>query len=331
MDPALLKEREAFLKKAKATPTVEKRKLKPGNAGSDANKSAKKAKPNKPAAQTPSPKVSLMDYKTSAGSSQYRFGVLAKIVKFLKTRHQGGINDPLLLEEILDETKQLDTTSKMRHWLSTEALINNPKVQVSVEDGVNKFCFKPKFNIHDRKGLLKLLKSYDLHGKGGILMEDVEESLPNAVDILDEKALAERIVFIIRPQDKKQVLFYNDRYCNFNVDEEFQKLWRSVAVEGLDEKKIEEYLTKQGFTSMDASGYRKVFAASDLGHHNISTEFQKLWRSVAVEGLDEKKIEEYLTKQGFTSMDASGYRKVVSLDLLGMQDLWICRADASIL
>ena len=38
----------------------------------------------------------------------------------LQARHQGGINDPLLLEEILDETKQLDITSKMRHLLATE-------------------------------------------------------------------------------------------------------------------------------------------------------------------------------------------------------------------
>jgi hypothetical protein len=29
------------------------------------------------------------------------------------------------------------------------------------------------------------------------------------------------------------------------VDEEFQKLWRSVAVESMDDQKIEEYLEKQ--------------------------------------------------------------------------------------
>ncbi|KAK3804093.1 hypothetical protein RRG08_053157 [Elysia crispata] len=255
MDPALLREREAFMKRAKATPTVEKRK-KPVESGTDANKSAKKVKLSKPSSSPAPPKTSPMDYKTSAGSSQYTSGVLFKIVKYLKARHQGGINDPLLLEEILDETKQLDITSKMRHLLATEALISNPQVQVSQEDGINKFCFKPKFNIHDRKSLVKLLRSYDLHGKGGILMEDVEESLPNAQKLM--KSLTEYIVVVTRPQDKKQVLFYNDRYCRFNVDEEFQKLWRSVAVEGLDEKKIEEYLTKQGFTSMDATGYRKV-------------------------------------------------------------------------
>jgi len=41
------------------------------------------------------------------------------------------------------------------------------------------------------------------------------------------------------------VLFYNDKTANLAVDDEFVKLWRSVAVENLDEEKIEEYLEKQ--------------------------------------------------------------------------------------
>lgn len=34
------------------------------------------------------------------------------------------------------------------------------------------------------------------------------------------------------------------------IEEEFQKLWRSVAVDGIDDNKIEEYLEKQGIRSM---------------------------------------------------------------------------------
>lgn len=48
------------------------------------------------------------------GSSQYRFGVLAKIVKHMKTRHQDGDDDPLSLEELLDETNQLDIGSSVK-------------------------------------------------------------------------------------------------------------------------------------------------------------------------------------------------------------------------
>lgn len=46
--------------------------------------------------------------------------------------------------------------------------------------------------------------------------------------------------------DKKKVLFYNDRSADLQVDEEFQKLWRSVAVDAMDDAKIDEYLEKQG-------------------------------------------------------------------------------------
>lgn len=45
--------------------------------------------------------------------------------------------------------------------------------------------------------------------------------------------------------DKKKILFYNDRTANFVVDDEFQKQWRAVAVESMDDAKIEDYLEKQ--------------------------------------------------------------------------------------
>lgn len=45
--------------------------------------------------------------------------------------------------------------------------------------------------------------------------------------------------------DKKKIMFYNDKTANLSIDEEFQKLWRSVAVENMDDQKIEEYLEKQ--------------------------------------------------------------------------------------
>ena len=40
-------------------------------------------------------------------------------------------------------------------------------------------------------------------------------------------------------------MFYNDKAANLGLDDEFQKLWRSVAVESMDDQKIEEYLEKQ--------------------------------------------------------------------------------------
>lgn len=52
--------------------------------------------------------------------------------------------------------------------------------QVVQDEGVTKYSYNPTYTIKDRKALLNLLKRFDLHGEGGILMEDVEESLPHA-------------------------------------------------------------------------------------------------------------------------------------------------------
>ena len=40
----------------------------------------------------------------------------------MKSRHMEGLDHPLTLDEILDETNQLDVTSKTKQWLLTEAL-----------------------------------------------------------------------------------------------------------------------------------------------------------------------------------------------------------------
>jgi transcription initiation factor TFIIE subunit beta len=53
-------------------------------------------------------------------------------------------------------------------------------------------------------------------------------------------------------KEKKKVLYFNDVKSNENlqIDEELIKHWRDVAVEGLDENKIDDYLEKQGIASM---------------------------------------------------------------------------------
>ncbi|KAK7867529.1 hypothetical protein R5R35_009426 [Gryllus longicercus] len=250
MDPALLRERELFKKRALTTPTVEKKKKEPDVFKDD---SKKKLKP--PTSNNSAPKLDMVNYKTMAGSSQYKFGVLAKIVKHMKTRHQEGDDHPLTLEEILDETNQLDVGSKVKQWLLSEALINNPKIEVTPE---NKFIFKASYKIKDKKSLLRLLKQHDLKGLGGILLEDVQESLPHCDKAL--KSLQNEIIYVVRPMDKKKIVFYNDKTAVLPVDEEFQKLWRSVAVDCMDDQKIEEYLERQGIRSMQDHGPKKPLA-----------------------------------------------------------------------
>lgn len=134
----------------------------------------------------------------------------------------------------------------------SEALPNNPKLE---QPETGRFQFKPLYKIRDGKSLLKLLKQHDLKGLGGVLLDDVQESLPHCDKIL--KARAPDIVFITRPIDKKKILFYNDRAANFAIDDEFQKLWRGATVDAIDDNKIEEYLEKQGIRSMADHGIRK--------------------------------------------------------------------------
>ncbi|CAB1327132.1 unnamed protein product [Coregonus sp. 'balchen'] len=173
--------------------------------------------------------------KALTGSSGYKFGCLAKIVNYMKTRHQRGDTHHLTVEEILDETKLLDIGMKQKQWLMTEALASNPKIDV--RDG--KYAFKPKYHLKDKRALLRLLDKHDQLGLGGVLLDDVEEGLPNSAKALKvcerslgRQVLGDQIIFVTRP-DKKKILFYNDKHCQFTVDEEFTKLWRSIPLVSL--------------------------------------------------------------------------------------------------
>ncbi|CAH0407113.1 unnamed protein product [Chilo suppressalis] len=247
MDPALLREREAFKKKALSTPSIEKKKKDDTQFKDDSKKKSKSS-----SSVSSAPKLDASNYKTMTGSSAYRFGVLARIVRHMRARHQDGDDHPLNLDEVLDETNQLDVGNKVKQWLQTEALQNNPKIECTQE---GKYIFKPVYKIKDKKSLLRLLKQQDLKGLGGILLEDVQESLPHCERAL--KSLAQEILYITRPTDKKKILFYNDKTATLDVDEEFVKLWRATAVDAMDDAKIEEYLEKQGIKSMQDHGPKK--------------------------------------------------------------------------
>ncbi|XP_045074781.1 transcription initiation factor IIE subunit beta isoform X2 [Coregonus clupeaformis] len=225
MDPALLRERELFKKRALSQPTVEKRPAASESGGSKKKKSKadREASGSKHGADTSNGNFNL---KALTGSSGYKFGCLAKIVNYMKTRHQRGDTHHLTVEEILDETKLLDIGMKQKQWLMTEALASNPKIDV--RDG--KYAFKPKYHLKDKRALLRLLDKHDQLGLGGVLLDDVEEGLPNSAKAL--KVLGDQIIFVTRP-DKKKILFYNDKHCQFTVDEEFTKLWRSIPVDSL--------------------------------------------------------------------------------------------------
>lgn len=47
-----------------------------------------------------------------------------------------------------------------------------------------KYAFKPKYHLKDKKALLRLLDKHDQLGLGGLLLDDVEEGLPNSAKAL---------------------------------------------------------------------------------------------------------------------------------------------------
>ena len=59
---------------------------------------------------------------------------------------------------------------------------------------------------------------------------------------------------------KKKVLYYNDKNSpdNIQVEEDIVKYWRDVAVDALDEDKIDDYLEKQGIASMKDAFASKI-------------------------------------------------------------------------
>ncbi len=60
----------------------------------------------------------------------YVFGInymtFIKDVCILQQRHQQGETHALTIEDILDETSQLDVGQRIKHWLITEVYTNLP-------------------------------------------------------------------------------------------------------------------------------------------------------------------------------------------------------------
>ncbi|CAL4072277.1 unnamed protein product [Meganyctiphanes norvegica] len=240
----LMKSKEAFKRAAMAMPTVENKKKRPAEEMKPPPEKSKKA-------PKPAPKpADDINYKAMGGGSQFKFGMLARIVRHMKTRHQEGETHPLTIDEILDETNLLHVSAKIKNWLVQEALATNIKVQVVDE----KYIFKPPLNVRDRKSLMKLLQKHDLKGLGGILLDDIQESLPHCDKVM--KAIDKDILRILRATDKKQIIFYHDKGIQFPVEREFVQLWRNTSVDGLQDDNIEEYLNKQGIKSMKDTNVR---------------------------------------------------------------------------
>ena len=285
MDPSLLKDLKDFKARSIKQPTVESKKSKPSNSTDQPRSKPKVPKSSylpKELLQPKKPASLAIDYKSHTFRSKHKFAVLAAIVDFMKKRHLQRKFDPLSVDEILDQINYTDISQSDKAWLGNEALKGNSKLVH--RDG--KFAFKPKYYVKDKKQLLKLLERHEESGLGGILLDDIRESLPDADKVI--KSVGRRITFITRTTDKKVILFFKNDQHQLKVDEEFQKHWRGVSVEGIGENDIEKYLVNAGITTMQDSGIRKPQQNQQRRKPNRKRNFKKLNTH-----LDESTLKDY--------------------------------------
>ena len=247
MDSTLFRERAAFKRKASANPILMNKKYKENDANNEIVPTMENS--SKTTSETAiKPRFDANSYKYMTEASNNRLCVLTKIVQHLKALHLDGEGNALTLEEILDQTKQLNVSTQIIEWLRLKAFVDNLKIEAT-PDG--KFRYKPTYEIRNKKALLKLLKLNDLQSRGGIFLSDVEDSLPNHKKIL--KLIDKDVWTVTRPADKKKMLFFNDKSSHLTVDRELSSCWRAVAVDAIDDNQIEEYLMQQGIRSMQGS------------------------------------------------------------------------------
>ncbi|KAL3315907.1 Transcription initiation factor IIE subunit beta [Cichlidogyrus casuarinus] len=240
MDKSLLRERELFLKRARALPVVER-----------PNRQSPPHGNSSPASGPPSAsasKHSVPSYMDLPSKQQFagKFNLLSRIIKYMKNRHLEGDTHPLSVEEILEETMLTDTPKSIVKWLEDEALPNNVKI-LRIN---HKFVFRPLYKVRNRDELYALLRKHDVKGLGGIYLDDLMECLPDCENVL--ASLGDDALRIVNPTDKKTIIFFNDHSSELTADEVFKQYWRAISVEGMPEAKIEEYLQKQGIQSMSA-------------------------------------------------------------------------------
>lgn len=248
MDPALLKSRKSFLDRAAAQPTITKK------APSQDDKTKVASTSQQP--QSKKAKIAANgikgqgDVKTgTTPSMSVNFGILAKIIDHMKKRHLEQSTWGLTLDEILEEISLFDISHKSRVWL-LEVLPQNPRIQT---DDEGKFVYRPPYRLgskNPKHGLIRVLKKQDMDGKGGILLSDLADSISQPEKLVQKVGDAVIVIPTQINKRKDKVLYYNDKESEVNVDEEFKQLWRGVAVDHLDEKKIEDYLHKHGIESM---------------------------------------------------------------------------------
>uniref|UniRef100_A0AC34GS47 Transcription initiation factor IIE subunit beta n=1 Tax=Panagrolaimus sp. ES5 TaxID=591445 RepID=A0AC34GS47_9BILA len=193
------------------------------------------------------------EQQISLATSSSLFGMMAKIVDYMKKRHLENQGWPLTLKECFDEMKQT-IPKKTEQWLM-EKLPENPKL---IFDEKGKFCFKPIYKIKTDEQIKALLEKNYREGKGAILLSNLNECFAKADERMSKLGPFCIAIPCIAEKKKDIAYFYNDPDIGITVDDGFLSLWRISSVENLDEKKIEEYLAKYGLTIIKDQAPKRI-------------------------------------------------------------------------
>uniref|UniRef100_A0A7E4ZVH5 Transcription initiation factor IIE subunit beta n=1 Tax=Panagrellus redivivus TaxID=6233 RepID=A0A7E4ZVH5_PANRE len=257
MDPALLREREKFLKANSRNIGVPKI---PSVTPSISKPSSSKPKKKQPKSDDPLKHMkSLPNMEYNDRASEFTnqnsslFGMMAKIVDFMKKKYLEGAPWPLSLRDCLDEMKAAGMSRATEKWL-TEKLPENKKL---TWDGDGKFCFKPPYKLRSDASIIAQLQKNYRDGKGAILLSELNECFAKAEERMEKLGPACITIPCQVNKRKDKAYFYNDTEVGIDVDDEFKALWRSSNVDALDEKKIDEYLNKHGLSIIKDQGPKR--------------------------------------------------------------------------
>ncbi|XP_003383616.1 PREDICTED: transcription initiation factor IIE subunit beta-like [Amphimedon queenslandica] len=257
IDPSLLKDREAFKKRSRATPVVEK-KVSKAKVTADSRPSASKPKKKKKASQFSRPKPNILHTGTSdsikeaakhghRGKNPAR--ILKAVVDMMKERYLTKVYDPLSIDEILKEIDLEELHSEIKQRLYEE-LRRNRKIRYYSE--ADRFIFLPSLGhqVRSKTQLLAFLQDRESKGMGGVSITDLKEAIPQTEKVLRK---LEKDIFRLKcgERDKnEEVVFYNNHDYDITVDESIVSQWRQVSVDGQSERDIEKYLENVGLGAM---------------------------------------------------------------------------------
>ncbi|CAF1115545.1 unnamed protein product [Rotaria sp. Silwood1] len=253
----LYKEQEQFLKQKAESTTSCASKLKRQDTDKTSSQKTSQMKSKLDRSKTYSD--FRTNYDSSSTSSKSPFLMLKNIVEKLQERFSTGQNDPLTLDEIIQECS-LTINSSDKHWLASQALLSNEKIDVKTIDGIHRFVYKPALDLKDPKksSILKLLKARHENCEGAITVEDVRDSIEKLrADKIIESVIANGHVVKVK-SNKREVLFYTDNDPSFRINPKFIDSWRKISVEHLTNEQISGFIDQKGHYSLTTNAPKQL-------------------------------------------------------------------------